>query len=45
MDPEAASSPVSYPDPADLEKGTSFAYLPEETSRFVESLFMQVRNG
>ena len=45
MDPEASSSPVSYPDPADLEKGTSFAYLPEETSRFVESLFMQVRNG
>ena len=45
MDPEAASSPVSYPDPADLEKGTSVAYLPEETSRFVESLFMQVRNG
>ena len=45
MDPEASSSPVSYPDPADLEKGTSFAYLPEETSRLVESLFMQVRNG
>ena len=45
MDPEAASSPVSYPDPADLEKGTSFAYLPEETSRYVEGLFMQVRNG
>ena len=45
MDPEAASSPVSYPDTADLAKGTSFAYLPEETSRYVESLFMQVRNG
>ena len=45
MDPEAASSPVSYPEAEDLAKGTSFAYLPEETSRFVESLFMQVRNG
>ena len=45
MDPEAASSPVSYPDAADLAKGTSFAFLPEEVSRYVESLFMQVRNG
>ena len=45
MDPEAASSPVSYPDAADLAKGTSFAYLPEDVSRFLESLFMQVRNG
>ena len=45
MDPDAASSPVSYPDAADLAKGTSFAFLPEETSRYVESLFMQVRNG
>ena len=45
MDPEAASSPVSYPEAEDLAKGTSFAYLPEEVSRYVESLFMQVRNG
>jgi len=45
MDPEAISSPVSYPGEEALKNGTSFAYLPEEISRYVESLFMQVRNG
>ena len=45
MDPEAVSDPVSYPSDAVLANGTSYAYLPEETSRYVESLFMEVRNG
>lgn len=45
MDPEAVASPVSYPDEAVLANGTSFAYLPEEISRYMESLFMEVRNG
>jgi len=45
MDPETVSDPVSYPDEAVLENGSSYAYLPEETSRYVESLFMDVRNG
>ncbi len=45
MDPEAVSSPVSYPSDEVLANGTSYAYLPEEISRYVESLFMAVRNG
>ena len=44
MDPETVSDPVTYPDDAVLVNGTSYAYLPEETSRYVEGLFMEVRN-
>ena len=44
MDPDAVSSPVSYPPDEVLANGTSYAYLPEEISRYVESLFMEVRN-
>ena len=45
MDPEVANSDVAYPDADTLVTGTSFNYLPEETSRYMESLFMEVRNG
>ena len=45
MDPEVAGSEVAYPDADTLATGTSFNYLPEETSRYMESLFMEVRNG
>jgi len=45
MDPETVADPVSYPADEILINGSSYAYLPEETSRFVESLFMEVRNG
>ena len=45
MDPEMISDPVTYPSEEALEKGSSFAYLPEEISRYMESLFMEVRNG
>ena len=45
MDPDAVSSPVSYPGDEILVNGSSYAYLPEETSRYVEGLFMEVRNG
>ena len=45
MDPEVAGSEVAYPDADTLSTGTSFNYLPEETSRYMESLFMEVRNG
>ncbi len=45
MDPETVSSPVSYPSDEILANGSSYAYLPEETSRYMESLFMEVRNG
>ena len=45
MDPETVSDPVAYPSDEVLANGTSFAYLPEDISRYVESLFMNVRNG
>ena len=44
MDPEAVESPVSYPSDEILINGSSYAYLPEDISRYVESLFMEVRN-
>ena len=45
MDPETVASPVSYPSDEILANGSSYAYLPEEISRYVEGLFMEVRNG
>ena len=45
MDPETVSDPVSYPSDEILANGSSYAFLPEEISRYVESLFMTVRNG
>ncbi len=46
MDPEVVSDPVAYPDTAMLEeKGQSFKALPRATTRLMEALFMQVRNG
>ena len=45
MDPETVSDPVSYPSDEILANGSSYAFLPEEISRYVESLFMEVRNG
>ena len=44
MDPYLAESEVVYPSQDVLSKGTSYLYLPEEISRFVEGLFMEVRN-
>ena len=45
IDPETVNDPVTYPDNEILANGSSYAYLPEETTRYVESLFMEVRNG
>ena len=45
MDPELAESSVVYPDEEVLSRGTSFAFLPEDVSRYVEGLFMQIRNS
>ncbi len=45
MDEELAQSPVVYPEASVLENGSSYAFLPEDISRYVESLFMQVRNS
>ena len=45
MDPELAESPVAYPDEEILVNGTSYAFLPEDISRYVEGLFMKLRNS
>ena len=45
MDPEVAEDPIAYPSPEVLESASNFACLPEETSRYMESLFMEVRSG
>ena len=45
MEDYLAESPVIYPDPQVLEKGTSYQFLPEEITRYVEQLFMKVRNS
>ena len=45
LDPEIAGSRVAYPDADTLKAASSFNFLPEETSRYMESLFMEVRNG
>ena len=45
MDPETVADPVSYPSDEILAHGSSYAYLPEDISRYVEGLFMEVRNG
>jgi len=42
---DMANNPVAYPDASKLKNGVSFAYLPEDISRYMESLFMQVRNS
>jgi spermidine/putrescine transport system substrate-binding protein len=44
MEPYLAESEVVYPAQEILDKGSSYLFLPEEISRFVESLFMEVRN-
>ena len=45
MDPVLAESEVVYPAQEVLDKGNSFAFLPEDISRYMETLFMQVRNS
>ena len=45
MDPEVAYDPVSYPSDAVLDNGTGYLSLPRETTRYMDSLFMRVRNG
>lgn len=43
MDESLANDPVVYPPEAVLVNGTSYAFLPEDITRYVENLFMQVR--
>ena len=45
MDPELAESEVAYPSQEILANGSSYAFLPEEISRYVEALFMKIRNS
>ena len=45
MDEALAESPVVYPPEDVLGKGSSFAFLPPDISRYVEDLFMKVRNS
>ncbi len=45
MDPEVAYDPISYPDDETLDRGTGYLSLPRTTTRLMEELFMQVRNG
>ena len=45
MDPEMAESELAYPDAQTLRNATSFAFLPEDICRYMESLFMSVRSG
>ena len=46
MDPEVVNDPTAYPDMEMLtQKGQSFRALPRTTTRLMEALFMQVRNG
>ena len=42
---ETVNNPVAYPSEDVLENGVSFAFLPEDISRYMEGLFMQVRNS
>jgi hypothetical protein len=41
MEEYLAESEVVYPSEEVLSKGTSYAYLSEEISRYVESLYQQ----
>ena len=45
MDESLAENPVIYPEESVLERGQGFQFLPEDISRYMESLFMQARNG
>ncbi len=45
MDPEVAYDPVSYPEDVVLDRGTGYLSLPRETTRYMDNLFMRVRNG
>ena len=45
MEEYLAESEVIYPPEEILERGRSYGFLPEDISRYVESLFMKVRNS
>ena len=45
MDPEVVNDPIAYPDEETWNQGKSYVALPRTTTRLMEELFMQVRNG
>ena len=45
MDEYLAESEVIYPPEEILERGRSYGFLPEETTRYVENLFLGIRVG
>ena len=45
MDPEIVESPLSYPPDSVLDMGSGFISLPVATTRLMEELFMEIRNG
>ncbi len=45
MSEDLSESSVVYPSEEVLAHGKNFSFLPEEISRYMESLFMSVRNG
>ena len=45
MDEYLAESEVIYPSEETLARGTSYGFLPEDTTRYVENLFLGIRAG
>ena len=45
MDEYLAESEVIYPQEEILSRGTSYGYLPQDTTRYVENLFLGIRVG
>ncbi len=45
MDPEVVTDPVAYPSEETLDRGDGYVPLARQTTRLMEELFMQVRNG
>lgn len=45
MDEELVNNPSAYPSEEVLANGKAFAYLPPETNRLLEELFLEVRNS
>ena len=45
LDPEIVADPVFYPDQERISRGSAYLFLPPSVTRFVETLFLQVRIG
>ena len=45
LDPDVVSDPVAYPSDELISHGSSYAHLPPSVTRFVETLFLEVRIG